>query len=202
VVDDNLDNLTLLTTLLNKVGLVVQEANNGQEAIAVFEEWRPDLIWMDMRMPVMDGYQATRKIRALPGGDAVVIAAITASVLEEQREEILAAGCDDLVRKPFRDHQIFEIMADHLGMKFVTQEGAAPLVQFEGINLTAEMLAELPPDLLQELDRATLALDRQATFEVIERIAESAPETAQGLHDLMQNFQTGRIRELLRGMER
>ena len=72
-----------------------------------------------MRMPVMDGYAATREIRALPGGDAVKIVAVTASAFEEQREEILASGCDDLVRKPFREHKIFEAMARLLDVEYV-----------------------------------------------------------------------------------
>jgi Amt family ammonium transporter len=197
VVDDNDENRLLLSNLLREIGFSVQEAENGQEALALFQQWHPQLIWMDMRMPVMDGYQATKKIRNLPGGDAVVIAAITASVLEEQRAEILAAGCDDLVRKPFRDSEIFEVMADHLGVEFVTQEGPAPAIQLKEINLTAEMLAELPPELLQELREITLTLNRDAAFAVVERIADQAPETGAGLRELVDNFQMSRIHKLL-----
>jgi Amt family ammonium transporter len=197
VVDDNDENRLLLSNLLRQIGFSVQEAENGQEALALFQQWHPQLIWMDMRMPVMDGYQATKKIRNLPGGDAVVIAAITASVLEEQRAEILAAGCDDLVRKPFRDSEIFEVMADHLGVEFVTQEGPAPAIQLKEINLTAEMLAELPPELLQELREITLTLNRDAALAVVERIADQAPETGAGLRELVDNFQMSRIHKLL-----
>ena len=122
VVDDNPDNRLLLTDLLTEVGFSVKEAENGEAAIAQFQKWQPHFIWMDMRMPVMDGYEATKKIRGLPGGEAVKIVAVTASVLEEHREEILASGCDDLVRKPFRYHEIFEAMARQLDIKYLYKD--------------------------------------------------------------------------------
>ena len=95
VVDDNKENRLLLSDLLSRVGFNILEAKDGEEAIAKFQQWQPHFIWMDMRMPVMDGYAATRKIRELPGGGEVKIVAVTASVLAEHREPILAAGCDD-----------------------------------------------------------------------------------------------------------
>jgi signal transduction histidine kinase/CheY-like chemotaxis protein len=83
VVDDNPDNRLLLTNLLVPLGFQVREAENGQEAIRAFEQWQPHLIWMDMRMPVMDGYEAAAKIRQLAGGDLVKIIALTASVFNQ-----------------------------------------------------------------------------------------------------------------------
>ena len=177
----------------------MQEAANGEAAIAVFEDWRPHLIWMDMRMPVMDGYTAARRLRALPGGEAVKIVAVTASAFEEQREEILASGCDDLVRKPFREHKIFEAMARLLDVEYVYELTGQEPARARGTDLTAEMLADLPLDLRQELDETTLALNREATLEVIERIGEQAPDTARGLRALVEGFQMGRIRGTVGG---
>ncbi len=145
VVDDNLGNRLLLTNLLTQVGFTVQEAANGKEAIATLEAWRPHLIWMDMRMPVMDGYQATRRLRALPGGEAVKIVAVTASAFEEQRDEILASGCDDLVRKPFREHKIFETMAQLLDVEYIYEQTGEEPSQARGVDLTAGMLARPTP---------------------------------------------------------
>jgi CheY-like chemotaxis protein len=202
VVDDNLENRSLLSTLLSRVGFTVQQAKDGKEAIAVFEDWSPHLIWMDMRMPVMDGYEATRRIRALPGGDAVKIAAVTASAFEEQREEILASGCDDMVRKPFREHKIFETMAQHLDVEYVYEQAAGEEPErAPRVHLTAEMLANLPPELRKELEETTLALNREATLQVIGRIEEQAPDTARGLRLLVEEFQMGRIRKLLEETE-
>jgi DNA-binding response OmpR family regulator len=153
---------------------------------------------MDMRMPVLDGYAATPNIRALPGGEDVKIVAITASALVEQREEILAVGCDDVVRKPFREHEIFEAMARFLDIEYIyEQAGKAAPTRRHGVELTAAMLAELPPELLQELRETTLALNREATLAVIERIGDRAPEVTAGLRELVDNFQTGRLRQLL-----
>jgi PAS domain S-box-containing protein len=197
VTDDNRDNLLLLKSLLEKVGFVVLEAKNGKEAVAAFKKESPDFVWMDMRMPVMDGYEATAKIRSLPGGDTVKIVAITASAFHEQRSDILAAGCDDVVHKPFKDHKIFETMARLLDIKYLYEEQAEEVTRKDKINLTAEMLAELPPELLQELRKATLALDNEAIFAVIERIEPMSPDTAKGLRILLDNFQTGLISELL-----
>jgi CheY-like chemotaxis protein len=197
VVDDNFENRVLLTTLLTTIGCNVKEAKNGEEAISIFQQWHPHFIWMDMRMPEMDGYAATRKIRTLPGGEEVRIAAVTASVLEEQQEDILACGCDEMVRKPFKDDEIFESMARQLGIKYLYKDKSAEAVQKPGINLTAEMLGELPPDLLEDLGETTLALNQEATLEVIERISEHAPDTAENLRTLVNNFKIARILELL-----
>ena len=108
VVDDNAENRLLLSSLLKQVGFEVREAENGEEAVTLFKEWKPHLIWMDMRMPVMDGYEATAKIRELPGGNTVKIVAITASAFKEQRKTIIEAGCNEVVHKPFKSHEIFD----------------------------------------------------------------------------------------------
>jgi signal transduction histidine kinase/DNA-binding response OmpR family regulator len=197
VADDNRENLLLLKSLLESVGFFVLEAKNGKEAVAAFKKESPDFVWMDMRMPVMDGYEAVRQIRQCSGGDTVPIIAITASAFSEQRHEILAAGCDDMVIKPFQAHEIFETMGRQLSVKYIYQDWDAEAAQMQRINLTAELLAELPPELLQELRDSTLRLDREAIFAIIERIEPLAPDTAKGLRILMDNFQTGLISDLL-----
>ena len=118
VAEDKKESRLLLMKLLEQVGFNVRQAENGKEAVALFKEWSPHFIWMDIRMPVMDGLAATRRIRDMPGGDAVRIAALTASAMEEERESVLAAGCDEFVRKPYRIPTIFQIMAKHLGIEY------------------------------------------------------------------------------------
>ncbi|MCK4724538.1 MAG: response regulator, partial [Anaerolineales bacterium] len=122
VVDDKYVNRSLIVKLLSPLGFEVREAANGQEAIDVWESWDPHLIWMDMRMPVMDGYQATRQIKSTTKGQATVIIALTASALEEDRNIILSEGCDDYLRKPFRENVLFAALEKHLGVRFITQE--------------------------------------------------------------------------------
>jgi CheY-like chemotaxis protein len=152
---------------------------------------------MDMRMPVLDGYAAARKIRTLAGGDAVKIVAVTASALIEEHGPILAAGCDDVVRKPFQEQEIFAAMTRYLGVEYRSREEKPGLAETQTADITAETLVALPPEIRQELRETTLALNREATLEVIERIADQAPDTAVGLRTLVQNFQMGRLEELL-----
>jgi CheY-like chemotaxis protein len=202
VADDNPANLLLLKSLLEGVGFIVLAAKNGQEALAAFKKEAPDFIWMDMRMPVLDGYEATRLIRGLPGGEAVKIVAITASAFKEQRPDILAAGCDEMVYKPFQDHEIFETMAQLLDVKYLYKVEGEQAPRTEKIKLTTEMLADLPQELLQELREATLALNREAALEVIARIGDPAPEVVAGLQKLVENFQMVELRDLLGEVKR
>jgi CheY-like chemotaxis protein len=202
VVDDNRDNCALLTGMLGEVGFVSREAENGKAAIEAFQEWQPHLIWMDMRMPGMDGYAATKKIRELPMGKEVKIIAVTAHAFEEHRGEILAAGCDDLVRKPFREHEIFDAMNRHLGVEYRHGDVAEAPEPAETRIVTAEMLSDLPVDVIDELREATMTLNRETMLAIIERIKLQAPDTASGLQALMGKFQMGRIGDLLKAVPR
>lgn len=131
VAEDVEDSRALLVRILDEVGFEVREAINGNQAVEVFQHWKPHFIWMDVRMPVMDGLQASRYIKETEAGKSTVIVALTAHALEEEREQILEAGCDDFVRKPFREQEIFEVMAGHLSLKYVYEEEpeeAEPLI--------------------------------------------------------------------------
>ena len=198
IADDNPENLLLLKSLLEEVGFFVFEAKNGKEAVAVFKKESPDFVWMDMRMPVMDGYQAVRQIRQCSGGDTVPIIAITASAFGEQRNEILASGCNDMVTKPFQTYEIFEMMGRFLDIEYIYEpEGEAAPDRIDEVVLTSDMLAGLPEDLLRDLKKNSLSADREAISEVIDRIKPLAPDTAKGLQMLLGNFQIARIHDLL-----
>ncbi|MGL6137896.1 MAG: ATP-binding protein, partial [Planktothrix sp.] len=96
-VDDKPVNQKLLIKLLSPLGFQVKAASNGEEAIALWDSWQPHLIFMDMRMPIMDGYEATKYIKSHVKGHATAIIALTASVLEEEKAMVLSAGCDDFM---------------------------------------------------------------------------------------------------------
>jgi len=119
VVDDRWENRQILVKLLQPLGFAVQEAENGQIALEIWEMWQPHLIWMDMRMPIMNGYDATIAIRSHLKGDATIIIALTASTLEEEKSIVLSVGCDDFVRKPFLADTIFEKMDEHLKVRYL-----------------------------------------------------------------------------------
>ena len=149
-------NRDVLVLLLRSVGFDVREAVDGQEAIAVWEEWEPHLIWMDMRMPVMNGYEATRHIKASTKGQATVIIALTASAFEEERTVVLSAGCDDFVRKPFREAEVFDKMADYLGVRYTYDVVATDMVRAYsgGVSLEVDSLRALPLEWRKALHQA------------------------------------------------
>ena len=147
VVEDNRINRLLLVQILTSVGFEVREALNGQEAIEVWQNWCPHLIWMDIQMPVMDGYEATKRIKVMAakqGGETVemirngrvtghsslgaqptnlpVVIALTATVFEEEQFLILASGCDDFVSKPLKRESVFAKMAEYLGVRYIYRE--------------------------------------------------------------------------------
>lgn len=198
VAEDKAESRRLMVNLLEDVGLEVREAAEGEEAISVFEEYRPHLIWMDMRMPVMNGLEATRRIKATEAGKSTVVIALTAHALEEEREPILAAGCDDLVRKPFREEEIFELMAKHLGLKYLYERDPKEEnpIQPER-ELTAAQLAALPAGLRRELHDAVLRLDPSRILKVVEKIAERDASLGAALRTFTDNLDYPRLLQLL-----
>ena len=125
------------------------------------------------------------------------IVAITASAFSNQRPEILAAGCDDIVFKPFREREIFETMARFLDVEYIYEQPGDVAAPAADVELSAAMLSELPPELIEDLDHTTLVANRQAILKVVDRIAEHAPDTAESLQALVHGFEIERIRELL-----
>ncbi len=197
IVDDNLINRKLLIKLLNPLGFELQEATNGKEAIEIWQDWEPDLILMDMRMPIMDGYQATKQIKTTTKGQATAIIAITASALEEEKSVILSAGCDDFVRKPFQESIIFEMLEKHLGVQYIYEK--ACLLETEKISyiLDAEHLNRMPKDWLEELYQASIDLDDDSVLALIRQIPESQASLAAALTDCVNNFSLHKIINIL-----
>jgi PAS domain S-box-containing protein len=202
IVEDRETNRQLLVKLLTglgspPLGFEVREAVNGQEAIEVWERWEPHLIWMDMRMPIMDGHEATRQIKATPKGRETVIIALTATAFEEDRQEILAEGCDDFVRKPFRKDEIFDMLAKYLGVRFIYEEGPVlpGAVEAAGPNLSpgvapaVEALSALPSDWRAELQQVTIKADLKQMLNLIEQIRDQNPALADTLVHMALNFE-------------
>ena len=178
IVEDNRDNALLLGELMTGAGFKVRTASNGVRAVEQFEKWRPHFIWMDLQMPEMDGCEAARRIRALPGGSEVKIAAMTASVFASGRDEVLAAGIDDFLRKPYRPVEAFECMGRLLGLRCRTPEAAANGRPDTRAVLRPELLASLPAPLRRELADALASLDIERVRAAIAKIAEEDPDLA------------------------
>jgi len=199
IVDDKPVNRQILIHLLNPLGFELQEASNGKEAIEMWEQWEPHLIWMDMRMPVMDGFKAIQKIKASTKGQATAILALTASVLEEERAVVLSAGCDDFLRKPFRDEQIFKALEQHLGVRYIYEEIATSsddkVSQKE--VLTAENLQALSPELQRQLRQAMISASKKEITAVVAAIEAENPALSEAIATCFYSFEYDKILNLI-----
>jgi CheY-like chemotaxis protein len=202
VVDDRWANRRLLVQLLSPVGFEVCEATNGREAIDLWQSWEPHLIWMDMRMPIVDGYEATRQIKSHLKGQATVIIALTASTLEEERAIVLSSGCNDFVRKPFRAETIFEKMAQFLGVRYIYEDAYNEVVptlmppQSIAGKLTSTALTVMPVEWLAQLRRAAAELDDKLIANSISQIPSEHYSLAIALEKMVNDFDFDRIMQL------
>ncbi|HUG20059.1 MAG TPA: response regulator, partial [Planctomycetaceae bacterium] len=197
IADDIEDNRQLLEQLLAPVGFEIRLATNGAEAIREFEQWRPHLILMDFRMPVMDGHEAIRRIRALAGGNEPKIIAVTASALDENRQDLLAIGADDFLSKPFREIELFQKIHNHVGVEYVYAEPPAGTSQDEATELTPDSLAGWPQDLIAPMREAVITADLDQLLAKIQDIEARDPQISQALRRLAENFQYQKLLELL-----
>lgn len=201
VVEDNRESRQLLVKILETLGFEVQQAENGREAIDRWKSFDPHLIWMDLRMPVMDGYEATRQIRAQPQGGKTVILALTASVFEDERPQAIAAGCNDFIRKPFREEELFAKMAHYLGVRYryesidpISIPAATPA------DLTAALLLidRMPTEWRSQLHQAATQVDAEQILRSIDLIPPEYSSLALAIADLMNHYRFDRIVELTR----
>ena len=161
VVDDDFESRSPLRQLLEQVGFTVQEAVNGQDAIEQYADWQPHLILMDMRMPVLDGYAATRYIRRAEAESQrhTPIIAVTAGAFEEQRGQTQTAGCDDFLRKPFREAEVFGMLHENLDVQYVYEDVPTvkpPVIETTAqASLTRKSLRILPADLVTRMREVT-----------------------------------------------
>jgi CheY-like chemotaxis protein len=224
IAEDKPANRLLLVKLLSDLGFEVKEAENGQEAIALWQQWHPHLIFMDMRMPVVDGYEATRQIKqsqAIVLGNAnataqknrevspppsdlptvSVIIALTGSAFAEQRQEILAAGCDDFVSKPFRREDILEILTKYLGVQYcqeasaITQAGAANAIATNSMQpqpdytLDAAALTIMPSEWIAQFHNAAAQGNDEVSLKLIHQIPSEQSSLIAGLTKLVETYQ-------------
>ncbi|MEG4918001.1 PAS domain S-box protein [Microcoleus sp. B7-D4] len=198
IVEDLEENRRLLVEILTSVGFEVREAKQGVEALSLWESWLPHLILMDLRMPIVDGYTATKYIRERPQSQETVIIALTASVLEEDREKVLRAGCNDFISKPFQQRELFDKLAKYLGVQYiyevVEQTPQKPLVE----TVSVEDISMMPPQWLEQMYQAAYYLDTEVMNELILQIPESKASLSKALTDYINNFNSDRIMELIR----
>ncbi len=189
IAEDKQENRLLLHSLLEPLGFDIREAINGQEAVEQFEQWRPHLIWMDIRMPVMSGLEATRRIKEGEADFDTKIVALTAHALEEERIEILEAGCDDFIRKPYRDTEIFGSLAKHLGVQFLYATEKEPVATTGVDDLDVEQLRKISPDLIETLREAVVRLDEGPCLKAVGMISDHNHELGRHLRRMVEDLQ-------------
>ncbi|MBD2485239.1 PAS domain S-box protein [Planktothrix sp. FACHB-1365] len=201
VVDDLEANRHWLAKLLRSVGFEVEEAENGEMALILVESYNPHLIWMDLRMSGMNGYRATQEIRAKKAQTLLStppdfepfpkIIAVSASVFEEERQQVIDAGCDDFVGKPLTETTIWEMLKKHLGVKYRVEELKPNQAEHHQIQdaVIVEALATLPPELLHQLATETQIGDSEKLLSLLTQIPASQPFLINTLTELINNFE-------------
>jgi signal transduction histidine kinase/CheY-like chemotaxis protein len=190
VVDDVETNRTMVRLLLGPVGFEVFEAENGAEAVRSIERVRPDAVLMDMRMPVMDGYEATAAIRKLPSGTTLPIIAVTASAFDGDEEEIRAIGVDGYIRKPFSPEELFDTLGHLLSLRYRRRSPARPETtsspeetappRQEDAPLSAALVAKMLAA-IEDGDMETLRV-------LLNQAEDAAPDTTARLRSLSEQY--------------
>jgi len=197
IADDIEDNRHLLAELLTPVGFEVRQATNGAEAIHEFEHWHPHLILMDFRMPVMNGYEAIRHIRSFPASTQTKIIVVTASVLDENRQDLMAIGADDFISKPFRETELFQKIHHHVGVEFLYADQADVTSDEDLLEITPDLLADWPQDIIGPLREAVITADLDRLLTIIQDLEFRDPDIARTLRRLAENFQYQKLLDLL-----
>jgi PAS domain S-box-containing protein len=209
VIDNEPENCYLLFKLLTHVGFEVQTAQDGEEGIRVWQEWHPHLIWMDIRMSGMNGYQATQQLRSTTEGQSVIIIALSAQASTGDRALAIQAGCNDFLSKPFQENDLFAKMEEYLGVKYIyAHDEMLPSVAYRQqksstqLLLTPENLAVMPPEWIADLHRAALLCYDSEVFRLIEQIPEQYSSLIGELKELTHNYEFSQILHLVEKLEK
>jgi len=200
IVDDIHSNRKILSTLFTPLGLGVREARSGREALEVWKEWQPHLIWLDIRMPEMDGYEVIKRIKDAASEHPPVIISISASAFEEDRQKALDAGADGFVGKPFKESGIFEEMKKHLHLRYVYAEDIQKddsTREDQEQALSLETVKELPSKWKIEMKQAIEHVDLDQMEILIGQIREQDETLAEAIQQRIDQFEYEKVLRVL-----
>ncbi|BBM85845.1 hybrid sensor histidine kinase/response regulator [Candidatus Uabimicrobium amorphum] len=170
IVDDDYISRQLLVKLLAPLGFCVEQAENGKKAAEICQKLSPHLIWMDIRMPIMDGYETTKIIKKIDQN--IKIIALTANALNEEKQKVFASGCDDFLRKPFTENEIFNLMHKHINVKYQyeKQDNKINVRDNTTRKLIRKQIKTIPKDIIARLRESARDADVATLLETIEEI--------------------------------
>jgi PAS domain S-box-containing protein len=202
IVDDVAESRELLTSLLDNAGFETIEASNGQEAVTLWKEKNPHLIIMDIRMPVMNGLEATSRIRGNEAGGNIPIIAATASAFEEEKQTILDTGMNGYLRKPIQEKDLFDLVSHCLGIEYTyysdeIREEAA--IVKSSNTLPADEIKSIPEDLRGQMAEACTSADLDTLLDIIEKLSPAYPRAANRLNEMASKLLYDDILSLLQG---
>ncbi|MER3432857.1 MAG: serine/threonine protein kinase [Leptolyngbya sp. ERB_1_1] len=189
VVDDKAENRFVLVNLLQPLGFEVMEAINGQDALEKAEQFRPDAILIDLSMPVMDGFEAIRRIRSSPSLDQTVIIATSASVFEMDQQKSQKAGCNGFLSKPIRETELLEQLSSHLKIDWIKETQSK-------LNVEADLIVPPPGEMAVLQDLAMMG-DLKAIVQRVDQLETQNREYILFTTHLRKLAKTFRRKQLL-----
>ena len=199
VVDDKIENLRVVVKFLTMVGFETKEAVNGVDAIEKFEEWNPDLILMDMRMPVMDGYEATRLIKLTDKGKLTPIIAVTASSFEDEQKRIDLLNLQGHIRKPFRKNELYTCIGKVMNINYIYDEVvSAPKTNIPDADMISKGILNLPDKLILQMSNALAVADLDLLIKQIKSIETLNPVLTKYLLTLANNYDYEKLQQILK----
>ncbi|MEC4983290.1 MAG: response regulator [Oscillatoria sp. PMC 1068.18] len=198
VVDDLPEHRQLVLEILEPLGFNIKLAESGQKALEHWRIWQPNLLLLDLQMPVMDGYQVVEEIKSNPSEQQPIIIALTANVLPVNKQNALAAGCDDFINKPLREEILLSKLSEHLGVRYVYKEDLPTNVNSSlSSKLTKEDLQVMSSEWITQIHHAALLADDEKVRKLIALIPEKDSDLSDALVGLVNNFRFDIIIDLI-----
>jgi len=199
VVDDKDENVKVVIDLLTLVGYETNEAVNGQDAITKFHIWNPDLIIMDIRMPVMDGFEATRQIKLTDRGKHIPIIALTASIYDNENDVTKLYGMQGYIRKPFKENELLKMIGNILGVSYVYDDfnHQSTISYSQDKEKIVSDILHLPKVLVTQMLNAIAIADIDTFLTLNEQTDQTSVELSDYFESLASKFDYIHLQQLL-----